>query len=107
MYWFGCLWFFKVNKHVEAIEFYDNIKPGLKEYLKEGWNTTMFNKIKCIYNELFISEYILYIDSDIIVKKNNIIDYLHNEILNSEYDILFQKKCRWKIVLWIYVYSFK
>ena len=83
--------FFKVNKHVEAIEFYDTIKPGIKEYLKEDWNITVFNKIKCIYNELFLNEYILYIDSDIIIKKNNIIDYLHNQIINSDYDILFQQ----------------
>ena len=104
----GAYDFFKVNKHVEAIEFYDNIKPGLKEYLKEDWNTTMFNKIKCIYNELFINEYVLYIDSDIIIKKNNIIDYLHNEILNSEYDILFQKNVGEKLCCgFMYIHSNK
>ena len=43
-----------------------------------------------IYNELFLNEYILYIDSDII-KKNNIIDYLHNQIINSDYIFYFNK----------------
>jgi hypothetical protein len=82
----------KLNNDVEAIEFYDTINPGIKEYLKEDWNITVFNKIKCIYNELLISEYVLYVDGDIIIKKNNIIDYLHNEIIkNSDYDILFQQ----------------
>lgn len=83
--------FFKLNNDVEAIEFYDTINPGIKEYLKEDWNITVFNKIKCVYNELLISEYVLYVDGDIIIKKNNIIDYLYNEMIHSEYDILFQQ----------------
>jgi hypothetical protein len=74
--------------------------------LKEDWNITMFNKIKSIYNELFINEYVLYIDSDIIIKNNNIIDYLHDEIINSEYDILFQQNIGEKLCSgFMYIHS--
>ena len=66
-----------------------NITKGIKEYLQDGWNKVIINKIKCIYSELFKNEYVLYIDGDIIIKKDILLDYLMDEIEDKE--ILFQK----------------
>tara|TARA_Y100000389_G_scaffold201073_1_gene242925 strand:+ start:760 stop:1863 length:1104 start_codon:yes stop_codon:yes gene_type:complete len=84
--------FLKQYKNIRVIKSYDeNIKPGIKEYLKEDWNITVINKIKCIYHELLISEYVLYIDGDIVINNCGIIDYLHSEINKENNDILFQQ----------------
>ena len=80
----------QINGNIVIIKYFDkDITEGIKKYLQDGWSRFVINKIKCIYSELFKNEYILYIDGDIIIKNDLLLDYLMDEI--KEEEILFQK----------------
>ncbi len=80
----------QLNGNIVVIKYFDkDITKGIKEYLQDGWSKFVINKIKCIYSELFENGYVLYIDGDIIIKNDLLLDYLMNEIKDEE--ILFQK----------------
>ena len=67
----------ETNTHSDFIEFY-----------KEGWNTMMLSKLKCIHKELIDYDYVFYTDGDIVFENNFCIQYLVDNL--HDYDMLVQ-----------------
>ena len=63
----------ETNTHSDFIEFY-----------KEGWNTMMLSKLKCIHKELIDYDYVFYTDSDIVFENNYCIQYLVDNLYNCD-----------------------
>jgi hypothetical protein len=82
--------FSKTHKNVEDLKSDDSL-PNYMKQNNNKFGELMFKKFECIYRSLVNSNYVLYIDSDITVKKN-IADYLIRNIGYS--DIIFQNDKR-------------
>ena len=73
---------------VELLNDEDNNNENFIDFYKEGWNTMMLSKMKCIHKELLKNKYVFYTDSDIVFENNYCIKYLIDNLHN--YDILIQ-----------------
>lgn len=82
--------FSKTHKNVEDLKSDDSL-PNYMKQNNNKFGELMFKKFECIYRSLVNSNYVLYVDSDITVKKN-IADYLIRNIGYS--DIIFQNDKR-------------
>ena len=65
-----------------------NTHPDFIEFYKEGWDTMMLSKLKCIHKELLDYDYVFYTDGDIVFENNYCIQYLLQNI--EDYDLLIQ-----------------
>lgn len=79
---------FNKNITFELLNDKTNNNQNIVGWKEKGWNTMVFSKIKCIYNELYKNKYILFTDSDIVFEKNPL-NYLLENI--KDYDILIQQ----------------
>ena len=73
---------------VELLNDEDNNNENFIDFYKEGWNTMMLSKMKCIHKELLKNKYVFYTDSDIVFENNYCIKYLIDNL--HTYDILIQ-----------------
>lgn len=80
----------KWNQNIILEMFNDetNKNENIVGWKTKGWNTMVFSKLKCIFNELYKNEYVFFTDSDIVFEKNPL-DYLLDNI--KDYDMLIQK----------------
>ena len=85
---YNILYKFNDNITLELLNDKKNLQEEFVHYLKEGWNTMMLSKIKCIHKELLTSKYVLYTDTDIVFENNYLLKYLIENI--DDYDLLVQ-----------------
>ena len=69
-----------------------NTNETIVGWKKEGWNTMIFSKLKCIHKELLINPYVFYIDSDIVFENNYCMQYLIDTI--QDHDMLIQQNTK-------------
>jgi len=81
----------KYDKVAVTKEIFFSAENSLFNYFDDKFGEIMLKKFHIIYSALKKSEYVLYLDGDIVVKKN-IVNYLQNFIGNS--DIVFQNDKR-------------
>ena len=85
---YNILYKFNDNITLELLNDEKNLQEEFVHYFKEGWNTMMLSKIKCIHKELLTSKYVLYTDTDIVFENNYLLKYLIENI--DDYDLLVQ-----------------
>jgi len=77
------------NITVEMLNDETNTNETIVGWKKEGWNTMVFSKLKCIHRELLKNPYVFFTDSDIVFENNYCLQYLFDTL--KEYDMLIQQ----------------